>query len=66
MKVNVLGTRSLLEYAQEVQTVVAFVYTSSATVVHDEVNDRLDIDDSAPVLYMPMRKDAYGHSKAVA
>ena len=66
MKVNVLGTRSLLEYAQEVQTVVAFVYTSSATVVHDEVNDRLDIDDSAPIPGMLVRKDGYSHSKAVA
>ena len=29
------------EYAQELQTVVVFVYTSSATVVHDEVNNGL-------------------------
>ena len=65
MRVNILGTRNLLECAQEGQTVVAFVYTSSATVVHDEVNDRFDIDDNAPVLYMPVRKDTYDHSKAV-
>ena len=66
MKVNVLGTRNLLECAQEMQTVVGFVYTSSASIMQDSINDKLDIDESALVFYLPVQKDPYSHSKAVA
>ncbi|KAL9606778.1 MAG: hypothetical protein Q9179_000068 [Wetmoreana sp. 5 TL-2023] len=66
LRVNVQGTRNLVQSAQEVKTVVAFVYTSSASVIDDAVNDLLDVDESAPVLYMPAQMDAYNHSKAVA
>lgn len=66
MEVNVRGTRNLLECAQEVRTVLAFVYTSSASVVHDSISDVFDIDESAPVLYMPAQKGLYAHSKSVA
>ena len=49
-RVNVDGTRNLLECALSIKTVKAFVYTSSATVVHDSISDLVDADESFPVL----------------
>ena len=66
MRVNVLGTRNLLECSQDTRTVLAFIYTSAASVLNDSVNDSLDVDENSPVLYMPIQKSPYGHSKAVA
>ncbi|MCJ1466087.1 hypothetical protein MMC07_004706 [Pseudocyphellaria aurata] len=65
MKINVDGTRNLLECAQKVG-VKAFVYTSSASVIHDTVSDLVNVDESAPVLYIPDQKEAYNHTKALA
>ncbi|EHK96061.1 putative Sterol-4-alpha-carboxylate 3-dehydrogenase, decarboxylating [Glarea lozoyensis 74030] len=62
MRVNVDGTRNLIECAK----VGAFVYTSSASVVHDSVSDMTDGDDSLPLLYLPDQTEIYSHSKAVA
>lgn len=44
----------------------AFVYTSSASVIHDSVSDMTDGDDSLPLLYLPDQTEIYSHSKAVA
>lgn len=44
----------------------AFVYTSSASVVHDSVSDMIEGDDSPPLLYLPDQTEIYSHSKAVA
>jgi sterol-4alpha-carboxylate 3-dehydrogenase (decarboxylating) len=66
IKVNVGGTRNLLECVRAVKTVRAFVYTSSASVVHDSVSDMTDIDESAPLLYMPVQREPYSHTKALA
>ena len=66
MRVNVVGTRNLLESAKEVNTVIAFVYTSSASVPHDSVSDLVNVDESTPVLCLPSQKEAYHCSKAVA
>lgn len=65
-KVNVGGTRNLLEAAQEVGTVKAFVYTSSASVVHDSVSDLIGADETFPVLYIPVQQSQYSHTKALA
>jgi sterol-4alpha-carboxylate 3-dehydrogenase (decarboxylating) len=46
--------------------VKAFVYTSSASVVHDSVSDMTEGDDSLPLLYLPDQTEIYSHSKAVA
>ncbi|KAI4088448.1 MAG: hypothetical protein LQ344_006103 [Seirophora lacunosa] len=47
--VNVEGTRNLLECARSVKTVKAFVYTSSASVVHDTLlADELVRDFNSP------------------
>lgn len=65
-KVNVEGTRTLLKCAQATTTVVAIVYTSSASVIHDSISDLVDVDESSPVLYMPDQREAYSHTKALA
>lgn len=65
MRINVDGTRNLLECAERVG-VKAFVYTSSASVLHNTVSDLINVDESAPVLYMPDQKEAYNHTKALA
>lgn len=44
----------------------AFVYTSSASVVHDSVSDMTEGDDSLPLLYLPNQTEIYSYSKAVA
>lgn len=65
LRINVDGTRNLLECAQKVG-VKAFVYTSSASVIHDTVSDLVNVDESAPVLYIPDQKEAYNHTKSLA
>lgn len=66
IRVNVEGTRNLLVSAQEVGSVVASVYTSSASIVHDSVSDLVDADESFPVFYMPVQRVPYSHTKALA
>ncbi|KAL8932379.1 MAG: hypothetical protein Q9211_006346 [Gyalolechia sp. 1 TL-2023] len=63
--VNVDGTRNLLECARKVKTVKAFVYTSSASVVHDTVSDLVNADETFPLVYLPIG-EVYGHTKALA
>lgn len=65
-RVNVDGTRNLLECARSIKTVKAFVYTSSASVVHDSISDLVDADESFPVIYLPEQKEVYAHTKALA
>lgn len=65
-KVNVGGTRNLVEQAGEVGCVKAFVYTSSASVVHDGHSDLINADERWPILHAPKQKDAYSESKGIA
>lgn len=65
-KVNVEGTRNLVEYARKVGITKAFVYTSSSSVVHDSLSDLIDVDESVPVLFYPQQQELYHHSKALA
>lgn len=66
MKVNYDGTANLLDAAVRSQSVKAFVYTSSSSVVHDSFSDLVDVDESAPVLFIPDQAEPYHHSKAAA
>ena len=66
MRVNVDGTRNLIECALSTENTIAFVYTSSASVIHDSISDLVDVDESAPVLHMPVQREAYSHTKALA
>ena len=65
-KVNVEGSRNLIERAGEIGCVKAFVYTSSASVVHDGHSDLVNVDERWPVLRAPVQKDAYSESKGIA
>ena len=65
-KVNVEGTRTLVEQAGGIGGVKAFVYTSSASVVHDGHSDLINADERWPVLRAPRQKDAYSESKGMA
>ena len=64
-KVNINGTQNLLECAGKMG-VKAFVYTSSASVVHDSVSDLENADESFPILRSPQQKELYSHTKGVA
>ena len=65
-KVNVEGTKNLLDCAASIGTVKAFVYTSSASVVHDSVSDLIDADENYPVLRSPIQKEYYSETKGMA
>ena len=65
-KVNVDGTRNLLECAGQIGGVKAFVYTSSASVIHDGVSDLVMADETYPVLRTPQQSEIYSHTKGIA
>lgn len=65
-QVNVIGTRNLLAAAAKVGTVRALVNTSTSSVVHDNLTDLLDADETLPVLRPPAQKRFYSLSKATA
>lgn len=65
-RINVGGTQNLLKATQDVSCVKAFIYTSSAQVLHDSISDMVAADETSPVLHMPVQKSAYAHSKALA
>ena len=65
-KVNVGGTRTLVEQAGEIGCVKAFVYTSSASAVHDGSSNLINADERWPILRAPVQKDAYSESKGIA
>ncbi|MCJ1468306.1 erg26, C-3 sterol dehydrogenase [Pseudocyphellaria aurata] len=65
-KVNVDGTRNLIELAGKIGCVKAFIYTSSASVVHDAVSDLPNADERWPVLHPPQQREYYAETKALA
>ena len=65
-EVNITGTRNLVDCAGELGCVEAFVYTSSASVVHDSINDLVDAEETLPVLQTPQQTEIYSHTKGVA
>ena len=65
-QVNVFGTRNLLTTAKAIGTVKAFVFTSTSSVIHDNLTDLLDADETLPVLRPPAQKRVYTLTKATA
>ena len=63
---NIEGTKVLVEQAGEVGCVKAFVYTSSASVIHDTVGDLVNADERWPVLRSPVQREWYSETKGVA
>ena len=65
-KVIVGGARNLLSAAAELGTVQALVYTSTSSVIHDNVSDLVDADETLPILQPPVQKRLYTLTKATA
>ncbi|KAL8663756.1 MAG: hypothetical protein Q9202_003570 [Teloschistes flavicans] len=65
-RVNVDGTRNLLEVSSEIGTVKAFIYTSSSSVVHDTVSPLTNANENYPVLRSPIQPEYYAETKAIA
>ncbi|TKA22529.1 hypothetical protein B0A50_08069 [Salinomyces thailandicus] len=63
--VNVSGTKNLVRAAQETG-VKAFVYTSSASVIHDTVSDLVNADEEYPLIMGPDQPEYYTTTKAQA
>ncbi|KAI7544452.1 hypothetical protein KC343_g15941, partial [Hortaea werneckii] len=61
--VNVNGTKNLVRAAQETG-VKAFVYTSSASVIHDTVSDLVNADESYPLIMGANQPEYYTTTKA--
>lgn len=65
-KVNVGGTRNLLQAASNTNSIEAFIYTSSASVIHDGVSDLVMGDESFPILLGAKQKEPYNLTKGIA
>ncbi|KAL8738239.1 MAG: hypothetical protein Q9190_008030, partial [Brigantiaea leucoxantha] len=66
-KVNVDGTRNLLECASQTASIKAFIFTSSASVVHDGTSNLINATETShPILYHPQQPEIYSHTKALA
>jgi sterol-4alpha-carboxylate 3-dehydrogenase (decarboxylating) len=66
-KVNVEGTRNLLECAHAIGNVKAFIYTSSSSVVHNQRDSLVQATENMPVLTTPdQQPEYYSQTKAIA
>lgn len=65
-RVNVDGAKNILSAARKVGTVRALVNTSTSSVIHDNISDLVNADDSLPVLKYPAQKRIYTLTKAEA
>ena len=66
-KVNVDGTRNLLDCAQALGTVKAFIYTSSSSVIHNQRDPLIRATENQPVLTTPdQQPEYYSQTKAIA
>jgi sterol-4alpha-carboxylate 3-dehydrogenase (decarboxylating) len=66
IRINTLGTINVLQAAQSVGTVKAFVYHSSSSVVEDGLSSMYNSTETSPVLFKPRQKFPYPLSKALA
>ncbi|CAK4028235.1 Sterol-4-alpha-carboxylate 3-dehydrogenase, decarboxylating [Lecanosticta acicola] len=64
-KVNVEGTKTMVRAAQETG-VKAFVYTSSASVIHDTQSDLINANESYPLIMGKEQPEYYTTTKAQA
>lgn len=64
-KVNVEGTKTMVRAAQETN-VKAFVYTSSASVIHDTQSDLINANETYPLIMGKEQPEYYTTTKAQA
>ncbi|OKL63207.1 hypothetical protein UA08_01149 [Talaromyces atroroseus] len=60
------GTRYLVDAAFQLDTVRALIYTSSSSVIHDNVSDLVNATEEMPILRPPLQKRIYSLAKADA
>jgi sterol-4alpha-carboxylate 3-dehydrogenase (decarboxylating) len=65
-RVNIEGTKALLREISIAQCVHALVYTSSSSVIHDNISDLINATEDMPKCYLPEQTEFYTHTKAVA
>ncbi|KAG5929900.1 hypothetical protein E4U42_003961 [Claviceps africana] len=65
-RVNVEGTRSVIQACRATRSVKALVYTSSASVISDNETDLRNADERWPVMRGARQKEYYSETKAAA
>ncbi|KAL8972011.1 MAG: hypothetical protein Q9197_002981 [Variospora fuerteventurae] len=65
-RVNVDGTRNLLNLSSATPSVEAFIYTSSSSIIHDSVSPLANANEHYPVLQPPAQPEYYSTTKAAA
>jgi sterol-4alpha-carboxylate 3-dehydrogenase (decarboxylating) len=65
-QINTQGTINVLEAAQSLETVKAFIYHSSSSVIEDGTSSVINASESFPILLAPHQKFPYPLSKALA
>jgi sterol-4alpha-carboxylate 3-dehydrogenase (decarboxylating) len=65
-QINTQGTINVLETAQSLGTVKAFIYHSSSSVIEDGISSVVNASESSPVLLAAKQKFPYPLSKALA
>ena len=66
MHVNVDSTKDLLKCAQTTDSVVAFVYTPSTAIIHDNKSDLIDEKEMLQVVDMRFQRQPYARTKTLA
>jgi sterol-4alpha-carboxylate 3-dehydrogenase (decarboxylating) len=64
--VNVGGTKILLDCIAETDYVKALVYTSSSSVIHNNITDLVEATEDGRLFYWPEQTEFYSHTKAMA
>ncbi|KAG5988740.1 hypothetical protein E4U43_004640 [Claviceps pusilla] len=65
-RVNVEGTRAVIQACRSTPSVKALVYTSSASVISDNETDLRNADERWPVVRGAQQKEYYSETKAAA
>ncbi|TVY24042.1 3beta-hydroxysteroid-dehydrogenase/decarboxylase isoform [Lachnellula hyalina] len=65
-EVNVNGTTLLLECIRAIGVTKALIYTSSSSVIHNNMTDLVNATEDVPLCFEPEQTEYYTHTKAVA
>ncbi|KAH7124180.1 hydroxysteroid dehydrogenase [Dendryphion nanum] len=64
--VNVGGTKILLDCIAEADYVKALIYTSSSSIIHNNITDLIEATEEGRLFYWPEQTEYYSHTKAMA
>jgi sterol-4alpha-carboxylate 3-dehydrogenase (decarboxylating) len=64
--VNVGGTKIVLDCIAKTDYVKALVYTSSSSVIHNNISDLVEATEEGRLFYCPEQTEFYSHTKAMA